>query len=130
MIISKKPRERFQAETTHIPKEYSAHYKYLLNIKEHFSRFMWSFPLKTLTSLEVYGNLKWFFDLGNVPKIFQTDNGTEFRGEITKLLNTYDIKHIRSKPNSPKTQGIVQNSISIWKYSSILKVNFLLILFT
>lgn len=71
---------------------------------------MWSFPLKTLTSLEVAEKFKILFDSDNIPKLLQTDNGTEFKGEVTKLLSSYEIKHIRSKPNSPQTQGMVENS--------------------
>jgi len=42
-IDSQKPRERFQADTTVIPFMIVPSKQYLLNIKDHFSRFVWSF---------------------------------------------------------------------------------------
>ena len=106
-IDCKKPKERFQADTTKLPDKFSNDIHYLLNVKDHFSRFAWSYPLKSLKAKEVANCLEKLFKFDEIPKLFQTDNGTDFKGEVSALLHKYQIKHITSKPRTPKTQGMV-----------------------
>src|ERR1700722_14845259 len=45
----------------------------------------------------------------NKPKIFQTDNGSEFiYNKLTELLESLKISHILSSPYSPKSQGVIE----------------------
>jgi len=108
-IDSQKPRERFQADTTVIPFMIAPSKQYLLNIKDHFSRFVWSFLIESLKSETVSKCLEILFKQGHVPTLFQTDNGSEFKKNTKAILKKYNIKHITSKPRCPQTQGMVEN---------------------
>ena len=43
------------------------------------------------------------------PKILQTDNGMEYNNNIIEnFCNKYNIKHIKSRPRHPQTNGVVE----------------------
>eukprot|EP00732_Lithocolla_globosa_P000973 Lithocolla_globosa_v1_NODE_403_length_4161_cov_23.135899.p1 type:complete len:426 gc:universal NODE_403_length_4161_cov_23.135899:3180-1903(-) len=48
--------------------------------------------------------------LGSHPKptIVQTDLGSEFRDDFDLVLKTFGVKHVRSRPFTPTSQGIVE----------------------
>ena len=54
---------------------------------------MW--PLKTKKSIEVAFELKAIYKKGGVfklPKVFQSDNGSEFKNEVTKFLKNTTLR--------------------------------------
>ena len=51
-------------------------YKYILTCKDHFSAFVWLFPLKSKTKVEVVRNLRMAFRWFGAPRILQADNGS------------------------------------------------------
>lgn len=79
-------------------------YKYLLNIIDIWSRFVWSYTLKTKTPKEIAPK---FIDV--IEKIKQmypdatisatTDAGGEFMGEVQDVFDTYDIDHYVANPS-------------------------------
>jgi len=42
------------------------------------------------------------------PKIFQCDNGNEFRGEVLRIVESYGITLLRRRPRDPLTQGLIE----------------------
>ena len=81
--------------------------------------------LKNKTSEEVVKNIGRFIENFGVPKILQTDNGTEFKNN---LLDTYcnnnEIKLIHSSPYHPKTNGVceaVHKEIRKYIYNEFIK---------
>ena len=64
-------------------------YKYILRRIDVASRYKVAIALKTKKSREVAFVLQAIYKKGGVfkfPKVFQCDNGSEFKNEVTKLL--------------------------------------------
>lgn len=86
-------------------------YRYILVIKDCFSKFCWLIPAKTKSADEIHSILHNFFyyDEG-APKYLQTDNGSEFIAEVIKnLCASLGVKIIHGKPYHPESQGQVEN---------------------
>lgn len=76
-------------------------YAYILNIIDIFSRFAWSFPLKTLQASETEKVLSKFLQDHHCD-FFRSDYGSEFKSVLMKkLLDQHDIEHIVTR-NEPK----------------------------
>ena len=111
-IISKKPLERIQCDITYFNKKIEfteLKNKYLLNIKDHFSKYCQSYIIQDKTTETCLSKLKDFIKRNGKPQIIQTDNGGEFKSNIFKafcLKN--DIKLIFGSPYHPQSQGAVE----------------------
>ena len=69
-------------------------YKYILTGVDVASRCKVTRPLRTKKSSDVAFVLETFYKKGGVfkyPKVFQCDNGSEFKNEVTKLLENYNV---------------------------------------
>lgn len=85
-------RELFQADLAEfIPyHEENNGYKYILVVIDCFSKFLWTRPLKSKTSMEVARAMEDILTESGKPKLLQTDAGTEFLG---KPFSTLMLKH-------------------------------------
>ena len=86
-------------------------YRYILVIKDCFSKYCWLIPTKTKSANEIHSILHNLFcyDEG-APKYLQTDNATEFIAEVIKnLCASLGVKIIHGKPYHPECQGQVEN---------------------
>ena len=77
-------------------------YKYILTDIQVASRYKVARPLGTKKSSEVALELKAIYKKGSLfkyPKIFKCDNGSEFKNEVTKLLEKHnaDIRRATTK---------------------------------
>ena len=73
---------------------YGNKYKYILAGINGTSRFKVARPLRTKQVRDI---AEMIADICKVvplmyPKIFQCDNGSEFRGEVTKMLEKHEVK--------------------------------------
>ncbi len=50
-----------------------------------------------------------------VPRIFQCDNGREFKGALLIFLKKHGIKLINGRPRTPCTQGLVEQANAVVK---------------
>ena len=69
-------------------------YKYALTGIDVASRYKIARPLRTKKSSEVAFVLEVIYKKGDVfkcPKVFQSDNGSEFKNEVTKLLEKHNV---------------------------------------
>ena len=69
-------------------------YKYILTGINVASRYKVSRPLRTKNSSEVAFLLEAIYKKGGVfkyPKVFQCDNGSEFKNEVAKLLEKHNV---------------------------------------
>ena len=69
-------------------------YKYLLTGFDVASRYEVATPLKTKKASEVAFALKAMHKKGGVfkyPKVFQCDNGSEFKSDVTNLLEKHNV---------------------------------------
>ena len=70
-------------------------YKYILTGIDVASRYKVASPLKTKKSSEAAFVLEAIYKKGSVfkyPKTFQCNNGSEFKNEVTKLLEKHNVK--------------------------------------
>ena len=69
-------------------------YKYILTGINVASRYKVSRPLRTKNSSEVAFLLEAIYKKGGVfkyPKVFQCDNGSEFKNEVARLLEKHNV---------------------------------------
>ena len=86
-------------------------YKYILTGINVASRYKVARPLKTKKSNEVVFVLEVIYRKGDVfkyLKVFQCDNGSEFKREVTKLLEKYnvDIRRATTKYKHTHTTSV------------------------
>lgn len=81
-------------------------YKYILVVINCFSKYVWTFPLKSKTGHEVSENMRRVF-MKQKPDNLQTDQGTEFfNKEFSRLTKEYGINHYNTF--SEKKASIVE----------------------
>ena len=84
-------------------------YKYILSVKDCFSKYCWLFPLTNKKALPIAQALKSIFVQYGSPKYLHTDNGTEFCNDTIKILCKdmgISIKH--GRPYHPQSQGQIE----------------------
>ena len=91
-----KPNEQHQFDLLYMPHNLfeGNTYKYILIGIDVASRYKVARPFKTKTSSEVAFVLEAIYKKGaafKYPKVFQCDNGSEFKNEVTKLLEKHNV---------------------------------------
>ena len=73
---------------------YGNKYKYILAGIDAASRFKVARPLRTKQARDVAEMIADIYKLGPLtyPNIFQSDNGNEFKAEVTKMLEKHEVK--------------------------------------
>ena len=73
---------------------YGSKYKYILAGIDDASRYKVARPLRTKQARDVAEMIADIFKVGPLkyPKIFQCDNGSEFEGDVTKMLEKNEVK--------------------------------------
>ena len=92
-----KPNEQHQFDLLYMPHNLfeGNTYKYILTGIDVASRYKVARPLMTKKSNEVAFVLQGIYKKGSVlkyPKTFQCDNGSEFKNEVTKLLEKHNVE--------------------------------------
>ena len=107
-----KPNDIHQADILYLPhdKFKKKTYKYALNIVDVASRYKGSYQLTTKSSKEVSQAFQWIYENTPLtyPKTLIIDEGSEFRGDTTKLMDKHDVIIQRSDPSQHCSQGIVE----------------------
>ena len=85
-------------------------YKYALNIVDVASGYKGSYQLTTKNSKEVAQVFQWIYEntLLTYPKTLIIDDGKEFYGDTTKLMEKHDVIIQRGDPSQHRWQGIVE----------------------
>ena len=85
-------------------------YKYALNIVDVASRYKGSYQLATKNSKEVAQAFQWIYENTPLthPKTLIIDNGKEFYGDTTKLMEKHDVMIQHGDPSQYRSQGIVE----------------------
>ena len=97
-------------------------YRFLFVAIDIFSKFIFVYPLLEKTADAVTKVLLHIFHTtSEIPKIMQHDDGPEFKGALTLMLEEYGIINITNAPYSPQTNGFVENKnkqikAMIWGY--------------
>ena len=107
-----KPNDIHQADILYLPhdKFKKKTYKYALNFVDVASRYKGSYQLTTKNSKEVSQAFQWIYENTPLtyPKTLIIDEGSEFRGDTTKLMDKHDVIIQRSDPSQHCSQGIVE----------------------
>ena len=87
--------EMHQFDLLYMPSDslYGSNYKYILAGIDAASRFKVARPLRTKQVREVAEMITDIYKVGPLtyPEIFQCDNGSEFKGEVTKMLEKHEV---------------------------------------
>uniref|UniRef100_A0A3P9K2N1 Integrase catalytic domain-containing protein n=1 Tax=Oryzias latipes TaxID=8090 RepID=A0A3P9K2N1_ORYLA len=87
----------------------SSGYKYILVICDYATRFPEAFPLRSIKTPKVIGDLVQLFSRVGVPDEIITDQATNFTsGTMKQLQKELGIKRIRTTPYHPQTDGLVE----------------------
>ena len=90
------PNEMHQFDLLYMPLDslYGNKYKYILTGIDAASRYKVARPLRTKQARDVAEMIADIYKVGPLkyPKIFQCDNGSEFKGEVTKMLEKQKVK--------------------------------------
>ena len=111
LIIENGPHFRYIADIWELDKKVSfqIEMKYILEIIDHFSKWLWSYPLESKEADNILKNIKNYILDFRKPKIFQTDNGKEFVNQKVKLyFENNNIDFIQSSPNHSQTNGVIE----------------------
>ena len=94
------PHDKFKKET----------YKYALNIVDVASRYKGSYQLTTKNAKKVAQAFQWIYENTPLtcPKTLIVDDGKEFYGDTTKLMEKHDVIIQRGDPSQHCSQGIVE----------------------
>ena len=85
-------------------------YKYALNIVDVASRYKGSYQLTSKYTKEVAQAFQWIYENTPLtyPKTLRVDDGKEFYGDTTKLMEKHDVMIQRGDPSQHRSQGIVE----------------------
>ena len=111
-IIPEGPHYRYQADLWELDKNIAEKldYKYILEIKDCFSKFLMCYPLKNKNAESILNYIKNFFITFGTPKIIQTANGTEFNNLVSKIYyEEINVKHINTSVHYPESNGQVES---------------------
>jgi hypothetical protein len=79
---------------------------FLLNVVDIFSRYAWSYPLKSKSSLngdiadlidDIYKQIKQKYP--NIQLVLEVDNGNEFKGKVKEVNEKYDVEVFLNNPS-------------------------------
>ena len=97
------PNEMHQFDLLYMPSDslYGSTYKYILAGIDAASRYKVARPLRTKQAKDAAEMIADIYKVGPLkyPKIFQYDNGSEFKGDVTKMLekNEVNIQRVMTK---------------------------------
>ena len=94
------PHDKFKKKT----------YKYALNVVDVASRYKGSYQLTSKYAKEVAQAFQWIYENTplNYPKTLIVDDGKEFYGDTTKLMEKHDVIIQCGDPSQHRSQGIVE----------------------
>ena len=112
MSLFAKPNDIHQSDLLSLPhdKFKKKTYKYALNIVDVASRYKGSYQLTAKNSKKVAQAFQWIYENTplNYPKTLIVDDGKEFYGDTTKLMETHDVMIQRGDPSQHRSQGIME----------------------
>ncbi len=106
------PLSKIQMDLIDMSKDSVDGYNYIMSAVDTFSKYVWAEKLKTKRPEELKKALKNIINdaekYGNI-KAIQTDNGSEFKGVLTKFLKDNGIKHLlTSVEASSHSNGMIE----------------------
>ena len=107
------PFERIQLDMVDLKEyeDFNDGYKFILNVIDCFSKYVFSVPLRQKSADAVYDFLQDLFLNEGYPYIIHTDNGREFKNsKVESLCVENNIKFIHGRPRRPQSQGQIERA--------------------
>jgi len=106
-IIIREPHKYLQGDIIDLSvwKNHNNGIPYILTVIDVCSKFAWASAIKNKDSQTMIRALRPIFEREK-PKVFHTDNGTEF--SLDNLYKEFNITHTKGRPYSPQTQGAIE----------------------
>uniref|UniRef100_A0A8C6LK80 Gypsy retrotransposon integrase-like protein 1 n=1 Tax=Nothobranchius furzeri TaxID=105023 RepID=A0A8C6LK80_NOTFU len=83
--------------------------RFLLTLMCSATRFPEAIPLNSITTRSIIRALTHFFSIFGLPKVIQTDQGTNFKSKLFKqVTKTLGITHVMSSAYHPQSQGALE----------------------
>ena len=85
-------------------------FRYILTLKDCFSKYCWLFPLKSKEGTPIANILLKIFHEHGAPRYLHSDNGTEFVNRfVTDACSRFNVVIVHGRPYHPQSQGQVEN---------------------
>ena len=110
-IIDEGPHYEYQIDLWYLSDDIimETEYKYIVDIIDHFSKWLWSYPINEKTAFQCLLCLKKYIYSFGSPKIIHSDNGKEFKNSFFReFCELNDIKQIFSTPYNPQSHGAIE----------------------
>ena len=93
-----------------LPSACSHNFKYILTVKDCFSKYCWLKPLESKEGLPIANCLNHIFHEHGAPRRLHSDNGSEFINRFVKeVCSKYNVRIVHGRPYHPQSQGQVEN---------------------
>ena len=101
---------RVQADLIDMTSRPDEDYKWILQARDHFTKYSWAYPLTSKRAEEVAEKMTEIFCNFGPAKILQSDNGREFVAKvINKIANLWPVLVIiHGRPRHPQSQGCIE----------------------
>ena len=87
----------------------SSGFEYILTVMDRTTRFPEAYPLRSIKSKSVIKYLLDFFARYGLPRVLQSDRGSNFSSrEFERQMTEWGIKHVFATPYHPESQGILE----------------------
>ena len=120
------PNEVHQFDVLYMPQDtlYGNKYKYILSGIDVASRYKVARPMRTKQAKDVAEMISDIYKVGPLtwPKVFQCDNGSEFKAEVTKMLERRDVKIRRATTKYKHTHTAFVESLNKILAENLFKV--------
>ena len=100
-----------------LPKS-SSGMEYILTIMDRTTRYPEAYPMRKIKSTKVLECLTEFFSRYGIPRVLQSDRGTNFTSRVfANRMKEWGITHVFSSPYHPESQGALERWHSTFKSS-------------
>ena len=110
-----KPLHSLSADLIDFTNKPAKNYRYILVVVDNFSRYMWALPITSKKPEATAPAMKRVLDdimkeFKKKPAYIQTDDGSEFKADFTKLLESRGIKNQRTLAAQPWSNALVERA--------------------
>ena len=109
-IITRRMHERFLIDLIDMSTQPDGAYRYIVHMADHRTRFHWAAPIKDKTAASVAAFLETVFSMTGGGLILQSDNGGEFKGEVSGVCERFQVRQVFSSPHHPQTNGLIEKA--------------------
>src|ERR1700733_8915689 len=82
--------------------------RYIMHMADHRTRFHWARPITSKEAASVAAELDIIFSMTGGVQILQSDNGGEFKGEVSEVCQQFGVQQVFSSPYHPETNGLIE----------------------